>query len=396
MGMSKELKNYIQREFFKSILSGSVSGEIFTGDHITRKNAYAAYIVKNLMITYGAEREYVAIKLPGKFFSKGSDTHNLTPHIEIPERFLDLPGDDFLIKISNIGNGIHFNFLTTNEVTAIKRSLFANKGHSKNVEFLEELSTYRESLISNYKEILALAERQWVAIELFLNEESELASKLVREGFDTQLTTILPWASKYNLKIKYDSKLSDISGADLAKRIGIYSLGNESTVNLAAVTPRLTKNSLFKDHLFFPERESTLAILVRTLILSTIINKLFSNGKKITITRDELYYRNMGHLRAIPAKEGSPLPEPSKKACINLTAAFRESKTAYGEIKRWCKDEYTLTVKESEFTDSYNRIIYELQRLGEIDQRDINIVLPIIWGNDGTISRLTYVLRGAR
>jgi hypothetical protein len=104
----------------------------------------------------------------------------------------------------------------------------------------------------------------------------------------------------------------------------------------------------------------------------------------------------MGHLRAIPAKEGSPLPEPSKKACINLTAAFRESKTAYGEIKKWCKDEYTLTVKESEFTDSYNRIIYELQRLGEIDQRDINIVLPIIWGNDGTISRLTYVLRGSR
>ena len=89
------------------------------------------------MITHGAGREYVAIKLPGKFFSRGSDTHNLTPHIEIPDRFLDSPGDDFLLKISNIGNGLHFNYLTTNEVTAIKRSLFINSENSENMKFIE-------------------------------------------------------------------------------------------------------------------------------------------------------------------------------------------------------------------------------------------------------------------
>jgi hypothetical protein len=394
--MSNELKNYIQREFFKNILANSVNTDIFTGEYLKRKQAYAGYIIKNLILTYGAEREYVAIKLPGKFFSKGIDTHNLTPHIEIPERFLDLPGDDFLIKISNIGNGIHFNFLTTNEVTAIKRSLFINSKHSKNVEFLEELSTYRESLISNYKDLLALAERQWVAIELFLNEEGEATSDLVRDGFEPLLIKTLPWASKYKLEVKFDSKLSDISGESLGKRIGIYSVGNNKDINLAAVTPRLTKNSLFKDKLYTAEQESTLAILVRTLVLSSIINKIFKDTTTKTITRDELYYRSNGHLRAIPAKKGAPLPEPSKRACINLTAAFREGKTAYAEIKKWCGTEYTLTIKESEFIESYNKILYEIQRLGELDQRDVNIVLPIIWGSDGTISRLTYVLRGSK
>ena len=394
--MSNELKNYIQREFFKNILASSVDTDIFTGEHQKRKQAYAGYIIKNLILTYGAEREYVAIKLPGKFFSQGSDTHNLTPHIEIPERFLDGAGDDFLIKISNIGNGIHFNFLTTNEVTAIKRSLFVNSSHSKNVEFLDELSTYRESLISNYKDLLALAERQWVAIELFLNEEGKETSDLVRDGFESLLVSILPWASKYQLEIKFDSKLSDISGESLGKRIGIYSLCNKKDINLAAVTPRLTKNSLFKDKLFIVEQESTLAILVRTLVLSSIVNKIFKDTKTKTVTRDELYYRRNGHLRAIPAKAGAPLPEPSKRACINLTAAFRESKSAYDEIKKWCGSDYTLTIKEAEFTESYNKILYEIHRLGEIDQRDVNIVLPIIWGSEGSISRLTYVSRGSK
>jgi hypothetical protein len=394
--MSNELKNYIQREFFKNILASSVNTDIFTGDPQKRKQAYAGYIIKNLILTYGAEREYVAIKLPGKFFSKGVDTHNLTPHIEIPERFLDSSGADFLIKISNMGNGIHFNFLTTNEVTAIKRSLFINSNHGKNNEFLAELSTYRESLISNYKDLLALAERQWVAIELFLNEEGKETSDLVRDGFEPLLVKILPWASKYQLEIKFDSKLSDISGESLGKRIGIYSVANKKDINLAAVTPRLTKNSLFKDKLFNADQESTLAILVRTLVLTSIVNKIFKDTKTKTITRDELYYRSNGHLRAIPAKAGAPLPEPSKRACINLTAAFREGETAYAEIKKWCGSEYTLTIKEAEFKESYKKILYEIHRLGELDQRDVNIVLPIIWGSDGSISRLTYVLRGSK
>lgn len=394
--MSSEIKNYISREFFKCILEKSIKTDIFTGDYIKRINAYAGYIINNLMITHGAGREYVAIKLPGKFFSRGSDTHNLTPHIEIPDRFLDFPGDDFLLKISNMGNGLHFNYLTTNEVTAIKRSLFINSENSENIKFIEELASYRESLINKYNELLAVAERQWVAVELFLNEEGGEASDLVREGFANSLSAILPWANKYNIIIKFDSKLSEISGVNLVKRIGIYTICNNKNINLAVVTPRLTKNSLFRDELFTPEKDSTLAILMRTLVLTNILDKIFNDSKKIALTRDEIYFRNKGHLRAIPAKAGSPLPEPSKRACINLTAAFREAKTAYQEIKKWCGDEYTLTIKENEFIDSYNRILYELHRLGELDQRDINIILPIIWSNDGTISRLTYVQRGSK
>jgi hypothetical protein len=132
------------------------------------------------------------------------------------------------------------------------------------------------------------------------------------------------------------------------------------------------------------------------LVLTSIVNKIFKDTKTKTITRDELYYRSNGHLRAIPAKAGAPLPEPSKRACINLTAAFREGETAYAEIKKWCGSEYTLTIKEAEFKESYKKILYEIHRLGELDQRDVNIVLPIIWGSDGSISRLTYVLRGSK
>lgn len=391
--MNIQIDDYLKKKFFRELLTLPKKQFENNGQLNDRLYIYNKFLFDNLIVTYGNDREYLAMKLAGKFFSYNKIDSKISPHIEIIESELDKNGIDFLYKIASIGNGINFNLLMVNEVTAIKRAIFNFSNNSGNIEFLKNLEVYRENLINSYKTTANLAYKQWVAIEMYLNNNSNIVSNEITGKYNKMINDIFPEFKELNLEVEFEKKLVDKEGDQVIKRLGVFRVFNKNSINLVAITPRLTKNSLFIDKNFKVEDESTLAILVRLLLLNKLLFLVFNKEEPITIIKDAKYFQRNGHFRAIAATEGKPLPEASIKACSNLITAYQDGNSAYNAIIKWSDGRYKLTVNKNEYLDSFSKALLEKKRLGEIKQSDINVLLPILWGREKDIYRLTYVYK---
>lgn len=391
--MNKSIEPYLQKKFFINILKYPKLDSFITNSHIGRVKGTAKYLLDNLIVTFGNEREYLAVKLAGKFFSYNNIDSKISPHIELPGKFLNNDGLWFIEKLAAVGNGINSSVFTINEVTALKRALFTEGDNSKNNIFLLELDSYRNNLIIEYEKISEKCKKQWVAIELYLNNNSKKVSEVIKDNYSKEIKAIMPSLS-LDLIINYEEKSANKNLETLIKKLGIFRVYNKEGVNLAVITPRLTRNSIFNDKVFNIYNESTLAILLRLLILNKIFSLIFKDSNYNKITKDYAYYRKKGHFRAIPAVVNKPLPEPSNKACCNLLASFEDGNDAYNAILLWAGKKYKLTISKKDYLESFNNASYEQKRLGLISQGDINNILPILWGESKDIYRLTYALKG--
>lgn len=391
--MNIQIEDYLKRKFFRELLTLPKRKFENNGNLKDRIAIYNKYLFDNLIVTYGNDREYLAMKLTGKFFSYNKIDSKITPHIEILESELDKNGVDFLYKLASIGNGVNFNLLMVNEVTAIKRALFNFSNNSGNIEFLNKLEVYRENLINSYKTTADLTLKQWVAVEMYINNNSSIVSKEITGKYSKMISEIFPEFKELNLEVEFERKLLEKEGDQVIKRLGVFRVYNKNNINLAAITPRLTNNSLFIDKNFKIEDESTLAILVRLLLLNKLLYLVFNKEEPITIIKDAKYFQRNGHFRALAAIEGKPLPESSVKACSNLITAYQDGNSAYNAIIKWSDGRYKLTVNKNEYLDSFSKALLEKKRLGEIKQSDINVLLPILWGREKDIYRLTYVYK---
>jgi hypothetical protein len=228
---------------------------------------------------------------------------------------------------------------------------------------------------------------------MYINNNSNKVSNEITGKYNKMISDIFPEFKDLNLEVEFEKKLVEKEGDQVIKRLGVFRVFNKNSINLVAITPRLTKNSLFIDKIFKVEDESTLAILVRLLLLNKLLFLVFNKEEPITIIKDAKYFQRNGHFRAIAATEGKPLPEASIKACSNLITAYQDGNSAYNALIKWSDGRYKLTVNKNEYLDSFSKALLEKKRLGEIKQSDINVLLPILWGREKDIYRLTYVFK---
>jgi hypothetical protein len=200
-----------------------------------------------------------------------------------------------------------------------------------------------------------------------------------------EISTYLPIDISQNLKIRLEKKVDGEDITKTARRVNAWVIEGAS-FKCAAITPRLTYGSIFKDEVFSLEKESIAALLVRGLVINRVSKRFNLGEEKVLIQPTAL----STHLRAIPAKIGQKIPEASFTSAIRFVTDYQEPAIAWSRLEEWARESYILTISKEVFYKSFLEIAKRIDKMEELDQDDVNNVLPLAWSKSGKITRVSY------
>jgi hypothetical protein len=238
-------------------------------------------------------------------------------------------------------------------------------------------------------------EPDWDEFERLIVSSPESLIHILAEGFDTKdLKSLLHKVDIESITVNFSKSLLGSSGENSIKRIGIWDIvlvdKNNKTQKMFAVVPRLTRNSLFHDKLYNPEKEGILSLLVRVLLMRKIYATINSTSLTRSLIKESKNSKTKPYYKALVPKVGEKLPEASTDAAILLLQSYNNSSHAWLALQEWAKETYILTVTEKQFRDSFDDAKILLKRAEKPDREIIDNLLSLCWDKKSRVVRVTY------
>ena len=379
-----------------SFLGKAHEGVLLTGDLAQREASWAWWAIDSLEEYRGiSDREYAALRLPGKFHSPGdAPAPRITPHLEVPQRVLERPDPEFPVRLALAGNALLFPWWLVGEVTAAKRALF-NTPRGSLAELTREMAIYQEGLATAVAELSERVRGRWAEVEALLVASPErLVSFATGDATPDEIAPLFPPASGMELSLAFDSQLRESNGKWAARRLAAWQLRGVSggkSFALGILTPRLTANSLFIDDLFSPATESPAANLVRALLLSRIAREVLHLPSSVSVDAElPTVAQPRPYLRAVVAKVGSKIPEASVEAAAHFVQSFKDADEAWFSLEEWASSGYILTVSQDAFTSAFDGVRKFVRRSDSPPRELIDAMLPLAWDSRGRVVRVTF------
>lgn len=378
----------ITTPFVASFIGAARNGDLYDRDQQRRAAAWATWAITALGEASNGMRTYPVLKLTGSFYDPYGNGPKIHPHLEIPVRVLRRADPEFPSRLAQIGNGLAFPYWVYSEVTAVRRALF-NTPDGPVGELCELLNERRASLQTGLESVSKAAAPRWSEVTaLIMSDPDGLSTDATGDFTEDEVSSYLPAAADLHLRVAYDERLRTKSGAMASRRVGVWQISGRTDGGddfaLGVITPRLTVNSLFKDMLFAPERESPAALLVRTLLLRRVLNRHLgaSYGGQVggpdpgTVVAPR---KPGAYLRAVVSQPGHKLPEASVEAAAGLIEAYPDPEAAWAALDRWSGRGYLLTVTREGFLAAHRSVSRSLARVEDVDRGAIDCLLPLAW-----------------
>lgn len=385
--------------FVSSFVGRARDGDVHDSDPVRRSAAWARWAVARLGEFRGlSDREYAALRLPGRFHDPLGTGPSVPPHLEIPARVLERADAEFPDRLSVCGNALEFPWWLVSEVTAVRRAIF-NVPRGSVMPLVETLYGSRGGLAGALGELTASAREAWSVVEgLLVTDPAGLVSLATADIETDELVEHFPSASEFGLRVLFDGQLRESNGMWVARRLGVWQLRGEvdgRSFGLGVVTPRLTPNSLFADPLFEPAREAAGAALVRGVLMRRFA-KLLESPVPDAVAADAVSGPVAGvHLRAVPARVGAKLPEASVESAVLFLQSYPDVREAWAALERWALTGYLLTVSEAAFSVAHGNALRLLRRAETPVRDDINVLLPLAWDAQSRVVRVTFARSSA-
>lgn len=379
--------------FVASWIGRAREADRFACDRADRAAGWARWAVGHLATMTGlGDRPYPALVLDGRFYDPKRTGPSVAPHLEIPARVLARPGRDFPDRLGAMGNGLAFAWWTPHEVIGARRALF-NVPSTPVEDLLARLERHRPGLEEALVTLNRTAGPQWATVEGLLVSDPALLSDDVAGDFGpTEVSAFFPAGTDLDLHVAYDQRLREKSGVWACRRLGVWQVQGSvrgSRFALGVITPRLTLNSTFRDHLFTPARESAAALLVRGLLLSRIIARHL-DGRTTTVAAPPPGAPS-GYLRAVVAQVGAKIPEAGVNAAVLFLQDHADPDRAWAALSEWAERTGSLlTVSVDGFKAAHRNALRYLRRAETPEREDLNVVLPLAWDARQRVVRVTY------
>ena len=382
-------------KFLGSLMKTAVNGDMFNSNESIRSKSWGFWIIDNLREFKGiGNRDYFGILLPGSFYNTNVTKEVMNPHLELSNYFLDETHPYLSPLIANAGNAILSGAWVYPEVKALKKSLLENSHMDSDIA-ISTLFEFRESLVRELESINKILEPDWDEFERLIVSSPESLLHILAEGFDTKdLKSLLHKVDIESIAVNFSKSLLGSSGENSIKRIGIWDIvlvdKNNKTQKMFAVVPRLTRNSLFHDKLYNPEKEGVLSLLVRVLLMRKIYATINSTSLTRSLIKESKNSKAKPYYKALVPKVGEKLPEASTDAAILLLQSYNNSSQAWLALQEWAKETYILTVTEKQFRDSFDDAKILLKRAEKPDRGIIDNLLSLCWDKKSRVVRVTY------
>lgn len=381
--------------FVSSFVSRARAGDLTDPDPAKRSSAWAHWAVTSLAEMRGyTDRAYTALVLPGRFYDPKGKGPTVRPHLEVPAWVLERPAPDFPDRLAQAGNGLTFPWWLLTEVTAVRRAVF-NTQRGPAQELLDSLVEHRLPLVEALAAASRLAAESWSVVEEELVSSPDGLSDDATGDFDVDaVSDLFPAARGMGLSVVYDTRLREANQQWASRRVGVWQLvSSTSKSSVGVVTPRLTANSLFRDPLFSPERESAAALLVRTLLLRRLLSRhVGTAAAPALVTPPKAPAVSGPHLRAVVAKVGARMPKASVPAAVRFLQTYPDAEDAWAALSRWSGNTYLLTVSHDGFVAAHANALRYVRRAEDPERDDIDVVLPLAWDQGPTprVVRATF------
>jgi hypothetical protein len=388
----------ITTEWCASWMHEARAGDRFDPDYKARRSAWAQWALERARLMQGArERGYMALLLDGKFHDPKGSGPLVQPHLEVPDWRLNSPDPEFPSRLAEMGNSVAFPWWIPTEATACKRALF----HTPRGEITEACSVLwerRATLVDAVRHLKSEMSDRWSAVEELVAADAGSLQETIAEPFGTEeIADFMPGARLVGMRVEFDEKLLRVSGEHVSRRIGVWQIlsrdksGRES--GWGVLTPRLTANSQLHDRLFYPEKESSSALLVRALVLKRVMERHLGILDNIQVGNPER--KSSTYFRAMTAQVGQKLPESSPRAAVWFLQTYPDPERAWAELNKWAQENKAiLTVREDSFLQAHKRAWRFFRRGEELERDDINNLLPLAWDSKNRVVRVGFGKRG--
>lgn len=398
--MSTPLDDLASSAFVASWLGRARDGDLFDKDPSRRASSWAYWALRHMNSYTGvSERPYVALTLPGTFYDPRGDGPAIRPHLELPTAMFSHPDALFPERLAQAGNGLLFEWWLMPEVVALKRAVLGlPRGDISGLD--QALNEHRPGLLSAFGQLQQTLLRAWPDIQADLIAEPELVSDALHSGFTTaELDEFFPAGKKLSLSIHPEEKLCTSAGKWLSRRVGVWVVkghdGAKHPFSLGVVTPRLTKSSLFTDPLFAPSKESSAALLVRSLIARRLLLG-YSGDLDVVVEDTPAERKAQPFLRAVPASVGEKIPEASLASAVLFVQAYPQPAQAWELLRKWAdtsedgeSPRAVLTVTKESFQAAHAAISQAVKHSETPSREDVNVLLPIAWDSGSKVVRVT-------
>lgn len=383
--------------FVSSWIGRARPGDLMDPAPERRAAAWAQWGAEALIQMAGAGgRPYVALRLPGAFYSKNSRLPTIDPHLEVSSHVLERPDPTFPDRIAQAGNALLCGTWLLPEVQAVKRSLLAPVGDAG--QLLELLAGRGDGIRHALATVTGEAAAVWSDVEASLVSEPGVLSEVVTAPFSTEeIAEFWAPAAEVSLTGEFDAKLLASEGDWVSRRVGVWSLmtPGESPGRVPVVVPRLTRNSMTQDPLFAPASEAGGAALVRALLLRRLLQRFATPSPSVVAHRPSVV--GATGLRAVPARVGEKLPEANLGAAVKFVHAWPDPVSAWELVSGWAAKRdadgtprAALTVTEQAFRSAHREVSRSVARAEEPTREDVNTLLPLAWDSSARVVRLTF------
>ncbi len=399
--MDNPIAKLVGTPLIASLLTQAREADLHGSNQEERAAAWSHWALNNLVSMTGASaRDYVAVQLPGRFYDPRGAGPDVPPHVELPSWSLQRNDTEFHHRLGQLGNATLFEWWVVPEVTALRRVLLPVPSGSNGL-LMNALFDRRQGLVQALRLLNENALPQWIVVErMHVAQPGSLAETLAEPFTSGELARLFPPAGDLRMEVSLDPRLVQSAGSWIGRRVGAWRIettdANGTQASLGVVTPRLTRNSMFKDQLFDPGSESAAALLVRAALLARITERHLRGDAPVAVSLDPAAAARGGYFRSIVSKVGEKLPEASADSAVQMLEAYPDPDAAWRSLVEWGKRGHILTVDEARFREAHRKLSDEVRRAGSLEQGDVNSLLPLAWDSKGRVVRVTYARRAQR
>lgn len=393
--------------FVQSWLPAARSGvSLYDPEYKMRRSAWAHWGVTQLVQLLGVnQRQYTALQLPGKFYSKSGFEPSSAPHIELSKSLMGTVNANFADRLALAGNTLLSPWWIVPEALAVRKVLLASC-ESDISEIIQILDRDRVKIVRAATSLIQTVKPLWYQIQTLITVNPGTATGIITSPITSEeVAEYIPAFASFNTQITFDQKLKDSAGSLACRRIGVWRLQgvdpkSAKEFSIGVITPRLTINSQFNDPDYLPEAESTLALVVRSIVIRrlAVLHLGLSKSELATVSLPEpvviKHQEKAGtapHLRASVAQPGFKLPQASILAVTNFLQHYKSSDKAWEAIVAWAQEtSSTPTVSQDQFRVSYLAATLSISRAEQPERDDVDTILPICWDAKSRVIRLTY------
>lgn len=387
--------------FVASWLARARPGDPFDPDPARRAASWAHWALTALSSMTGhANRPYTALILPGRYYDPRGTGPAVPPHLEIPAGVFRSPDAQFPDRLAQCGNALHFPWWVVPEVLAVKRSVLSAR--TGDVSALIDLLTPRRvALIDALAPLAAAAAARWSLVEALQVEDPAALSATATAPFSEQdVANYLPGAADMHLSVTFDAKLAESARGYASRRVGVWRIHGrgEGAFTLGALTPRLTRSSLFSDPLFTATTEAPAALLVRGLLLRRVLHAHLNADIGQPVADAPTTTGPGPRLRAVVARVGDKLPEAGAASAVHFVQNYPDAGDAWAALSAWAaapagqqgSPRATLTVTPDAHRAAHRAALRAIRRAETPEREDINVLLPVAWDHRSRVVRVTF------